>query len=402
MMMSLTKVAPYFDIHVMSSDGWPVHCNLTVPNKLAIEAFANFPKAALPEAGRAASGRGMTRAQAEASGLGEAIEIASLCRWGDELTLETDREDCPEPSWDAQTLMGFSNAQRRDRRAWNDRLRGIDWIPDPKPVGPAEWVEARSIDGGSVWVPSQAVFMSHDLTVGSVADCVADTNGCAAGSTDRAAQTHALLELIERDAAGRWWYGARARRLIGPDMLDEATTHTCTVLQNDGFAVKLIDITTDLGAPVVVAAGAHAGGKPIALGFGAAVTLVDAAQKAACEMAQMLLVFQDPQGDSHRRPHLNAWMEEASLETAPLGAARFADGAEYSTSGSFLSRIRAAGVRLAFLEQTRPEFGVPVWRAISPDLCHWKPRFGRQRLLGLDPHDIGDCLQTPNPVLLPL
>lgn len=50
---------------------------------------------------------------------------------------------------------------------------------------------------------------------------------------------------------------------------------------------------------------------------------------------------------------------------------------------------------------TRPQLGIPVIRALSTDLCHFKPRFGRERLLAEDSRDCGRPLEpVPNSALL--
>ena len=124
--MSLAYLAQFFDIHEISPDDWPVVCNVTMPNAGALDMWPNWPSAALPAAGRAASGRGEDWSGAIISGLGEAVEIASLCRWGDETTFFCDGHELFGTTWDPVNLNGFSDAQIEERTSWNMQMSGFD------------------------------------------------------------------------------------------------------------------------------------------------------------------------------------------------------------------------------------------------------------------------------------
>lgn len=395
--MSLAEIAEFFDVFALSPEGWPVHCNLTTPNDAALARWPRWPSAALPSAGRAASGHGVTMQLAQISGLGEAVEVASLCRWGDEATVKAREKDLPGEVWSATTLAGFSRDQRSNREAWNAHLKGTDWIAPNPGTTETEWVQIVDLTGAPVWVPAQAVFLGEHRSGDPEAILVADTNGCAAGPSDSAAQAGALLELIERDATGRWWYGCRARHHLADTMLDDAGRHLIEACRTVGLATRLFDITSDIGVPVVAAVGQSAKAPP-ALGFAAAPTFQAAALKALAEMAQMALVFQGGVGEA--RPGLETWAREAGDHAPPLSLGAPPAAIPPNAPTSIGTRLQDAGIRVAFLCQTRPEFSVPVWRALSPDLCHWKPRFGRSRLLARDDRDLTTVSPAPNPVLL--
>lgn len=335
---------------------------------------------------------------ARVSGLGEAIEIASLCRWGDEQTVMAHPEDLAGEHWSGVELAGFSTAQRKNRDVWNARLRGTDWLPPSTKVAEMEWVQARRMDGGAVWVPAEAVYVGQREIGDPGAVVVADTNGCAAASTDSASKNAALFELIERDATGRWWYGCRARHNLRASVLDPAGGALLEACRMQDLSPQLFDITTDIGIPVVAAVGG-APARPLALGFGAASTYAAASLDALTEMAQMALIFQGGD-DSYARDGLAIWAREATYSTPPLslGVTPVEDPVEEPALVGNL--IQEAGIRLAFFCQTRSEFDIPVWRAISPDLCHWKPRLGRKRLLAMDAQDCAAAQREPNSVLL--
>lgn len=116
--------------------------------------------------------------------------------------------------------------------------------------------------------------------------------GCAAGPDRDAARLHALLELVERDAAALWWRGGRRGRLPG---LDDAATEAAAVMLRSfrqGLTARrswLLDITTDLGIPCMAAVSCDQDGRGFCCGTAARMTAAEAAQAAVREMCQMEL-----------------------------------------------------------------------------------------------------------------
>ena len=341
----------------------------------------------------------MTREWALQSGLGEAIEIASMCRWGDEAVFPARQADLPGAAWSPSEIAGFSSEQLENRAHWNDRLAGTDKICDFAKDTEIDWIKARGIDGGMVWIPADAVLLSEAKKDGAGLFCRADTNGCAAGRSDAEARSAALFELIERDAVGRWWYGRRARPSLPASIIGAESHALLGRLSEIRVRTVLIDLTTNLKVPVVAAAGETERGA-VALGFSAASTYCKAAQSALEEMAKMLLVLWPGKGGGALRPGLARWVKEVNFTTAPLSLVASGPYDPPEPPHSIGTLLQDNGIRVAFIERTRPELGVPVWRAMSPDLCHWKPRFGRARLLAEDQMDVGPVATNPNPTLL--
>jgi ribosomal protein S12 methylthiotransferase accessory factor len=96
------------------------------------------------------------------------------------------------------------------------------------------------------------------------------------------------------------------------------------------------------------------------------------------------------------------WRQMVTMALPPLDAAytshptRFVGKRNISSScPSPLEACALARIALWFADLTRDAVGVPAFRAISPDLCHIKPRFARARLLAPDPLDIGPTLPHP-------
>lgn len=393
--MMIDQLLPLYDVIDIAPQGWPIHCAVAIPNARALEHWPDYPAAALPQAGRIGSGCGTDVRAARLAAVGEAVEIASLSFWGDEATTRVAGDGA---TYRAEDLLGFSAEQLGDRDGWNRRLAGGDHVPAGHRLQTSEWVCALAASNAdSVFVPADLVY----LDFGNEVPSMADTNGCAAAADPETARLKALLEAIERDATGRWWYGQRQRPVLPQDGLDSAAA-LFDDLQAFGLAPCLIDITTDIGVPVVAARGTVKG-RFLALGFSAGMTVEEAATKALTEMAQMALKIEGAAETGQADRALTAWMMEVRPESEPLVSGMASKTVEPRRPLTGLDKVlhlcAGCSVRIAFVDQTRPGFGLDVWRVLSPDLCHWKPRLGRSRLLAPDAGDIRRRAGT-NPVLL--
>jgi ribosomal protein S12 methylthiotransferase accessory factor len=251
----------------------------------------------------------------------------------------------------------------------------------------------------------------------AAAVAIADSSGCAAGETVPAATLAAVLELVERDATGRWWYGGRRRPPISPDVAGLPAA-LAGFLMGRARQTVLFDITTDIGIPVVAAVSAEADGRDVALGFAARLDAPAAATSAATEMLQMEVALEAARELGREAADWWTWRRRVTMALPPLDAAgrlpparlgttrsatapiaadrrvtgRLADGRDTRPPPDGLAAVLAALDRAAIplwtLELTRPSIGVPVVRALSTALCHAKPRFARPRLSAADPRDV--------------
>ena len=167
------------------------------------------------------SGAGFQPADAIRSCLGEFAEFQSwLFRPGD-----VTRRDAKAPrTIDPWSVLGFSDRQRSDC----DASATYDDIPSIETfAGEIDWSEAISLnDGLPAWVPSQLCFGRYAQRARAApSNWRNDSNGCAAGATAEAAKLAALLELIERDATGIWWYGRCLRPGLDPARLGQPALH---------------------------------------------------------------------------------------------------------------------------------------------------------------------------------
>ena len=129
-------------------------------------------------------------------------------------------------------------------------------------------VSAKPIIGGNRrLIPAACVYMGY-----SAGDepCyfVADSNGCAAAETKEDAVRRALLEVIERDAFAIWWFNRVARPALSFTD-DSMLCEIATALRTEERTLVLMNITNDIGVPVVAAYSADAKGSRIYLGCAA-------------------------------------------------------------------------------------------------------------------------------------
>lgn len=387
--------ASLFEVIDLPESGGPGRFAVALPAD-RLRALPGFPVAATPEAGRMASGRGLTAGAARRSALGEAAELASACAWGDEPLVTATLAELGPAALAPATLAGFSDRQLARRGAWNARHGDFDWRPPPfDPARPIAWMAVADAFGGPpASAPADSVLIGRREAGDGEAVAVADSSGCAAGETLAAATVAAVLELVERDAAGRWWYGGRHRPPILP-VEAGLPLPLAAFLADRPRRTVLFDLTTDLAVPVVAAASAEADGRDVALGFAARLEAPAAAIAAATEMLQMEMALAAARELGRAATDWWTWRRRVTMALPPLDAAGRLDRVPLTDTpplaglAAVLAALDRAGVPLWTVDLTRSAIGVPVVRALSTALCHLKPRFARPRLAAADPRDDG-------------
>ena len=350
--------------------------------------------------GDAFSGTGFSPDDAIRTCLGEFAEFLSWLYRPSDSARRCDWQALGEQAIDPWDILGFTPGQRQEWRDFNAAWRGYDAIPAPNAfAGEIDWTPAAALtDGASHWAPAQICFGRY----GERAECAdkgwrAESNGCAAGRTKTHAVAHALLELVERDATGIWWYGqvprpAMPRALLDGDPLGAALG----ARERIGQSVRLLDLTHDLEIPVVAAILADKAGDLIALGFGCGAEPLSAARAAYRELCQMELSIafakrrmeRDGDAATLEDRRLVAWLGKAGrlphLQPAAGQIARRTPGVsgdEAQIIELVGERLRRAGLKGYVVDLQRPDVGVQAVRALVPGLCHFKPRLGFRRLV---------------------
>jgi ribosomal protein S12 methylthiotransferase accessory factor len=394
----LSRAAVLFDLVELPTMDIPARFAVALPGETLLK-MRGFPQAALPEAGRMASGRGASAEECRVSCLGEAVELVSCCAWGDESLVTGTEHEVGPAALLPEALNGFTDAQLDRRAEWNRNDHGFDWRPAPRDRGrPLDWLAVDNAFGGvGAFVPADFAFIGRRQPGDETAVAIGDSNGCAAGPEAETARLAAALELVERDAVGRWWYGRRQRAAVDwADIRDIG--ELATWLGSRPRRSWLFDITTDLGIPVIAAASAEPDHRDVALGFAARLNSHEAAIAALTEMLQMEVSLATSRILGDRAPGWRQWRNAVRMTTPPLAAALQLPTArlrssELASAGESLSIMLDAMARrhvdLWFANMTRVPIGVPAWRAVSTTLCHHKPRFARFRVLAPDPRDLG-------------
>lgn len=316
-------------------------------------------------------GKGIDMAAAKASGLMEAIE-----------TWHAEHAQLP------LRLGSVSDLTRALRLADAD---GLPKVPNSRyrPGLPMLWVEGEDlISRERTWVPYEVVHANG--TAGDLpgrGSFAASTNGLASGNHRLEAVSHALCEVIERDATSLWNRSGPARqdatRLDLASLSDPACRAVLQRLEEAELDVAGWDITSDVGVPAFLCMIADRAGAPGHVGRGAgchpnpAIALL----RALTEAAQVRTTYivgsrEDIEHDDYRL----ATLERRSRRTRELmravGPARdFAQiaGRNFDRFDAevdwILERLKSVGVREAVaVDLARPEFDIAVVRTVVPGL----------------------------------
>lgn len=317
-----------------------------------------------------ALGKGVTADHADVSALMESIET-----WHAETISADIRLDTAEDLIATGAEIGFDGAPLRAGAA-----PGLDDV--------IPWVESVDLlSGGSLWVPFELVTAAylHPPQRG-FGHFHASTNGLASGFTPVEALTHALTEVIERDAVTLWRLSSDAAQDERRVRLDTVDAPGCAALiarfQQAGMLVAIWDVTSDIGLPCffawIMEADAGVGGAArSAVGSGCHLAADIALSRALTEAAQARLTIisgaRDDLGPEDyaapsrevavlqrqmltELPEVRAYSEAPSLATPSLRA----------DLDLALDRLEASGVtRVAALDLSKPAIGAPVVRVIA-------------------------------------
>jgi len=250
---------------------------------------------------------------------------------------------------------------------------------------PLEWVPGWDMMREEItWVPACQAFCPYrPVHGGRFIPNFSNTNGLASGNTYGEAITHALYELIERDAESTSW-AARAAETIDLDSVHHPSLRDLIgKFEAAGICLTLKEVTSDIGIPVFMAAADEpATEDPVLLCYGMGCHLDPsiAAMRAITEVAQSrCAVISGLRGDLDElewkrglgywelKRKFSFWFEPDSQKKdfrAVTSAARrnFVDDV-----GEILSRLRGRGFSSAVaVDLTHPELPVPVVRAVVP------------------------------------
>jgi len=340
------------------------------------------------------AGKGVTEVQAKASAMCEALERYSGEYQGHETVVTATMAALGDAAVDPDSLVLLSHQQYAARV--KDQGMGFNTVFDPfRPELTVDWTPVWSLtERRTRYVPTGLCYYTFQLP-DNHRFCHADSNGAAAGNTIEEAILQGYLELVERDAVACWWHTMARRPAV--DLTSFANPYFAefvTAYAAQGRRVIVLDVTHDLGIPVMAAIGTpfDPAQPRVTLGFGAHFDPEIAITRALTEMNQMLVYADNPIPASDTSDFAT-WLRVASLETqhylvpnptVPATTASTYTRADMTDAAGLLDRqvekLRAMGLHMLVLDQTRPEVGLPVVKVFVPGLRTFWARYAPGRL----------------------
>lgn len=337
-------------------------------------------------------GKGLTEVDARVGALCEAAERFSGTAQGDELRVRGTLRSLAPRALDPRDCLLFDDRQYAGRADWNAAHASFNHVPEPfDPDAELDWTPLWSLTG-----ERHRLLPTAMLYYGTRPPSLfADSNGAAAGGSLEDAVLQGLLELVERDAVAIWWYN----RLLVPRVDTAAFGDPAVAAQRAhhasiGREMHVLDVTSDLGIPVMVAVSRRAGEEQerILLGFGAHLDPAVALRRALAEVNQMLPGDAvDPARSDD--PDWRAWGCHATfanqpyLRPDPAAPLRGPAAYPYQRRDDVRDDVHAVvdlladhGLETLVLDQTRPDVGVPVVKVVVPGLRSFWARFAPGRL----------------------
>ncbi|MBN8631830.1 MAG: YcaO-like family protein [Rhodobacterales bacterium] len=255
----------------------------------------------------------------------------------------------------------------------------------PRRDGLAMVAATDLLSQAQVPVPAQTVYLDCAALLSEPLQVDADSTGCAVGPDHDSALDAALWECVERDAVALWWHGIRPAAALPLELIDTHQPRLFWWLHQRPRKTLLLDLTTDIGLPVVVAVGSDADGRLVATGAAARPLLADAALAALTEMVQTEVSIGlareagDPEvldwidrGSTHRQSQFQP-LAVPRAEAAPMGRA------------ALLDRLASLGHRALAVDLTLPGDPMPSVRVLVPGLCAMRGRTATERFARLCP-----------------
>lgn len=226
-------------------------------------------------------GKGLTRSEALASGLGEALERYAS-DWVDSgAIVYARRAELDGPSLDPAELVLYAPEQ----------YATVPYHPYEE-TSTLGWVRGRSlVSEQSVYLPALAVFLGYQVQSPEEHLFPVTSNGLAAGASLVRAIVAAAYEVLERDAFMITWFGCLpARRIEALTHPEAAVRDLCRLYQRRGVEIGLWRLPTDHPCAVFLALGlqqATGQGPATIAGLGADLDPAEAARKAILEVGQI-------------------------------------------------------------------------------------------------------------------
>jgi ribosomal protein S12 methylthiotransferase accessory factor len=254
------------------------------------------------------------------------------------------------------------------------------------------WIAGEELNSGETrWVPFEAVHCDFTLPFPEGSGAFhQSSNGLASGNHRLEAISHAICELIERDASTLWYYAGdkvqERRRLNLESVDDPACVAVLERYRQAAVEVAVWETTSDIGLPsfdclIVPRELDPVRPLPAAFGAGCHPTRAIALLRALTEAAQSRLTSiagsrDDIDRPGHDRSHETRTLRALhKLVTSGRGIRSFRDAPDFHFP-SFdedvaleLERLRACGLpEVIAVNLTRDDLEIPVVKVVIPGL----------------------------------
>jgi len=255
------------------------------------------------------------------------------------------------------------------------------------------WIEGRNLladDDETVWVPFELVHTNYTYPQLSGEGCfLCSSNGLASGNHLLEAISHAICEVVERDANALWDVSPeqmRAKRRIALETIDDPAC--CEILERFDRAcvnVAIWDLTTDIGIPAFLAQIVDRSDDPARALYACAgmgchptrrISLLRAMTEAAQGRLTAIAGSRDdlPRAEYERTRSVDALQQYRSMTsgygTRDLRSVPDRESETFDDDLAWeLDQLRAVGIQeVVAIDLTRREFGIPVVRVVIPGL----------------------------------
>ncbi|HEY0451222.1 TOMM precursor leader peptide-binding protein [Actinophytocola sp.] len=346
-------------------------------------------------------GKGITPLHGKVSALCEAIERHSGYFHGDEERVVASYAELGGEAVHPNECLRFDERQYADRAAWNSTHSSFQYVCDPFDENAVtSWTPVWSLTGNRHrLLPTGLLYFDVPAEHGGGGSLSADSNGNAAGSSLEDALLQGLLEVVERDSVALWWYNRTQAPGVDLDSFEvrwiDGLRDVYAALHRD---VWVLDLSSDVGIPTMAALSRRTDGphEDVMFGFGAHLDPQVALVRALTEMNQLMpAVVAAGQGGEYdwSDPDAVHWWRTATWDGMPYlrpdPAVRPRTPADYrhvptndlhQDITSVQQRLEGLGLDVMVLDQTRPDVGLPVVKAIVPGMRGFWARFAPGRL----------------------
>ncbi|WP_105169861.1 YcaO-like family protein [Pseudoalteromonas sp. T1lg23B] len=324
-------------------------------------------------------GKGVEPIQSKASALCEALERRNAQFRSSDVGLYSTPQALKAKYYQFQNLTPYSELQYK---RFNDRTH-----PDSKRHQAAKPYNGSEIYWQSCWslARDEVVYIPSVL-------CYANTpyieqeygcwhsNGCATGNTLEEAILQATFELIERDATAMWWYNKINRPSFDLTRLDPQYFTPLDESLTATHHYWVLDITNDLGIPVMAAIARDRKTNGLIFGFGCHLNPELAAQRALTELCQLIPI---------RNQNSAPFDFDAITEESFLDIHRNEKEQSYMIESTYnlkldilniVEHLKSYGMDMVILDYKRIESPMHTAKVFVPGLCHIWPQLGNPRL----------------------